>query len=162
MQLKLDRALQRKLLEDLAPHYTGAPQFLIGKEMPKEERDSIIFNLRYLQAHGLVESGLTKFMDGKWAQSGAFITHDGLDFLEADGGLSAILGVVMVKFHDDTIKQIFETHIQASNLPAVEKTGFLDQLRQLRGESIKHLTLKLLDAAADNLPAVLRSIQTLG
>lgn len=159
--MKLDRALQRKILEDLAPHFTGMPQYLMGKQTPQEERDSLVFNLMYLQAHGLVEAGLAQFSDGTWGHGGARITHDGLDFLEADGGLSAILGVVVIKFHDDAIKQILEAHIQASNLPAAEKTGFVDQLRELRGESIKHLTLKLLDAAADSVPAVLRSIQTL-
>ncbi|GJI89905.1 hypothetical protein RugamoR1_30680 [Rugamonas sp. R1(2021)] len=87
------------------------------------------------------------------------ITAAGLDFLADDGGLTAILGTVTVKLHDDTIRNLIETRIQDSDLPPEEKTGLLHQLKELRGESIKHLTMKLLDAGLENLPAALPLIQ---
>lgn len=88
-----------------------------------------------------------------------------MDFLADDGGLSAILGVVTVKLHDETIRDLIAARIQDSNLPPEEKTGLLTQLRELRGESIKHLTLKLLDAGLDNaskaLPLIQRALEGL-
>jgi hypothetical protein len=157
--MKLDRALQKEILEDLAKHYSGLPVHVVPKDSEPDEEQKINANMLYLEAHGLIESGMTHYMDGGWGHGGASITHRGLDFLADDGGLSAILGVVTVKLHDDTIRDLIETRIQASDLPPAEKTGLLHQLRELRGESIKHLTMKLLDAGLENWPAALPLLQ---
>lgn len=158
--MKLDRALQLEILEFLSDHYAKMPeQVFPDREMTPEEDDKYTTNLLYLEEHGLIDAGLQQGLDGDWMSSGAKITAAGLDFLANDGGLTAILGVVTVKLHDETIRDLIAARIQDSNLPPEEKTGLLAQLRELRGESIKHLTMKLLDAGLENLPAALPLIQ---
>jgi hypothetical protein len=158
--LKLDRALQREILEFLSDHYAGLPQQVFpDREMTDEEDQKYTANLLYLEAHGLIDSGLQQAMDGDWMSSGARITARGLDFLADDGGLTAILGTVTVKLHDETIRELVATRIEQSDLPVEQKRGLLNQLRELRGESIKHLTMKLLDAGLENAPKALPLIQ---
>ncbi|RMC99868.1 hypothetical protein EAY64_06040 [Aquitalea palustris] len=82
------------------------------------------------------------------------ISSSGLDFLEQDGGLSAILGTVTVKLHADTIRDLLETRIMESQLPVAEKKRFVDQLKELPGEALKTLTNKLIEKACDNPEAV--------
>ncbi|WP_152969423.1 hypothetical protein [Paracidovorax avenae] len=64
-------------------------------------------------------------------------------------GLSAILGVVTIRLHDDTIKALIEARILASNLPEPEKKRLIDRLGELRTETTKHLVLKLVDLGLD-------------
>lgn len=158
--MKLDRALQREILELLADHYAGARQDVFPqRELTEEEDDKYTTNLLYLEEHGLIESGLEQFIDGSWGSAGAKITARGLDFLADDGGLTAILGTVTVKLHDDTIRELIAGRIEESDLQPAEKAGLLTQLKELRGESIKHLTMKLLDAGLECAPKALPVIQ---
>lgn len=158
--MKLDRGLQRDILEFLSDHYAGLPQDVFpSHEMTEEEDDKYTTNLLYLEAHGLVEAGLQQGLDGHWMSSGARITARGLDFLADDGGLTAILGTVTVKLHDDTIKDLIGARIEQSDLPEDEKHSLLNQLKELRGESLKHLTMKVLDAGLENAPRLLPLLQ---
>ncbi len=158
--MKLDRALQREILELLSDHYAGNRQDVFPqREMTEEEDDKYTANLLYLEAHGLIESGLEQFMDGTWGSTGARITARGLDFLADDGGLTSILGTVTVKLHDDTIRELVALRIEQSDLQPDEKAGLLGQLKALRGESMKHLTMRLLDAGLENAPKALPVIQ---
>jgi len=86
---------------------------------------------------------------------GHAITASGLDFLAEDGGLSAILGVVTIKLHDDTIKELIGLRIQESELPPSDKKRFLDNLRELPGETTKHLVMKLVDMGLEATPQAL-------
>ncbi|WP_348700296.1 hypothetical protein [Duganella fentianensis] len=158
--MKLDRELQREMLEFLSDHYAGLPQQVFpSREMTEAEDDKYTANLLYLEAHGLVEAGLQQGLDGHWMSSGARITARGLDFLADDGGLTAILGTVTVKLHDDTIKDLIGERIEQSDLPEDEKLSLLNQLKELRGESLKHLTMKVLDAGLENAPKLLPLLQ---
>lgn len=154
--MKLDRELQLVLLTDLAEHYPK----MTSVQRWAAENPLVTPNMHYLFEHGLIDGSASQEMGGSKTFILAKITAAGMDFLADDGGLSAILGVVTIKLHDDTIRHLIERKILESNLPAADKTGWIDQLRGLRGESIKHLTMKLLDAGVESLPAILRAIQT--
>ena len=117
-------------------------------------------NLVYLEEHGLADSSITYGVDGHMSSGLPRITAKGMDFLADDGGLSAILGVVTVKLHEDTLKELIGQRIAESDLPTPEKSRLLDQLKSLPGEAIKHLTLKLVDAGLSNWPAALQAIET--
>ena len=82
-----------------------------------------------------------------------------MDFLADDGGLSAILGVVTVKLHEDTLKELIGQRIAESDLPASEKSRLVDQLKSLPGYTIKHLTLKLVDAGLESWPIAVQAIE---
>lgn len=68
--------------------------------------------LQYLEEHGLCKSGVMIGADGHLALGESRITAAGLDFLEDDGGLSAILGVVTVRLHADTIRALIDAKIE--------------------------------------------------
>ena len=157
--MKLDRELQRKILEELAENY---PNCTVLKG---ESSNSFAPpNLFYLREHQLIDNCVTRETrkDGVTQTfSGLKITAKGMDFLADDGGLSAILGTVTVKFHEDTIRALIEKKVMdSSDLAPDDKTVLLSQLRSLPGESIKHLTMKLLDKGLGNLPSAGTLIQT--
>lgn len=154
--MSLDRALQLTLLTKLADEY---PDVINIREMSLEN-PAVTPNLHYLAEHGLVDAN----QDGdislrKFQFLHARITAAGMDFLADDGGLSAILGVVTIKLHDETIRALIEAKILASDLPVEEKAGLLSALKDLPGEALKHLTTKLLDAGLANWPTALLAIQ---
>lgn len=57
-----------------------------------------------------------------------------------------------IKLHDDTIKELIAQRVLESDLPAPEKRKYLDALRELPGESTKHLVLKLVDMGLEAGP----------
>ncbi|WP_374255068.1 hypothetical protein [Acinetobacter brisouii] len=160
----LDRALQKELLTKMSSTYPH-PYRIDEEYTPRTpEYRKVAANLYYLVEHGLVEKNSVTKNDGFGGYSNILIelptiTHKGMDFLADDGGLSAILGVVTVKFHEDSIKQILEHRITESDLPPEDKKSMLGALRELPAESIKHLTLKLLDKGFDNSSSAIHIIQ---
>jgi len=155
---KLDREAQRRLLERLADEY---PEDVLANELYKcIEVQNLDANVAYLADHGLIEAEYLGPREMGNPLTRARLTHKGLDFLADDGGLGAILGVMTVKLHEDTLKQLIEAKVRDSDLPEPEKKRFLEQLRDLPGEATKHLVLKLLDAGLDNWHRALPLLQS--
>lgn len=144
------------MLEYFAEHYPAAKK--LSADFADAPLEKIEANLWYLIEHGLIANRERKDPYGI-APNGFAITHRGLDFLADDGGLSAVLGVVTVRLHDDTIKALVATKIHESNLPEPEKKRYLDQLRELPAETTKHLVLKLVDLGLEQGP---KAIETIG
>ena len=116
----VSRALQLELLVRLRDVW---PRPM--REFPKIDGisdDEIIRNLVYLEEHRLCSSGLLAGIDENYSYGGARITAIGLDFLEDDGGLSAILKTVTIKVHADTLRDMFNSKIETSALPQTEKS----------------------------------------
>jgi hypothetical protein len=87
------------------------------------------------------------------------ITAKGMDFLADDGGVSAILGVVTVKPHEDMLKELIGVRIEESELSTPEKARLIDQLKSLPAEAIEHHSLELIDAGLANWPVALHAIE---
>lgn len=155
--MKLDRELQRAILECLAEAYPRATSAVYSI---RPDEDQVIANLCYLDELGLLESGVRLGVGIGGTVTGAKITARGLDFLEDDGGVSAILGTVTIKLHEDTLRQLIEARILGADIPEDEKTGILKALKQAPAESIKHLTLRLLDSGLEQLPKAVQILQT--
>lgn len=139
----LDRGMQLNILKryaDVYPNGVYEKWHTLG-----DDEQTVAANLIYLQEHGLVKIRGQLASDGGLVYQGGSITAKGMDFLADDGGLSAILGVVTIKLHDDTIKALIEQRILASNLPDPEKKRLIDRLQELSAETTKHLVLKLVD-----------------
>ncbi|MCO8103158.1 hypothetical protein ABEF79_06895 [Acinetobacter sp. ANC 7454] len=163
--MALDRDLQLTLLTKLSDVYPYNYDFNQDFEYNSEEREKALKNLYYLQSHGLVSEKSVHKSNSLGSQApiifgSSAITHKGMDFLANDGGLSAILGVVTVKFEADTLKAILENRINQSDLSPENKQSMIDSLRELPAESIKHLTMKLLDEGLENLPNAIVLIGT--
>ena len=83
----LDRVVQRQILELLGKHYPRGADPVTDLELSKEQAAA---NLRYLEEHGLCESGVIIGVDGHISFAQSTITATGIDFLADDGGLSAL------------------------------------------------------------------------
>lgn len=155
----IDRPLQRAILERLASSYPSEVE-TTGFNGVGDAR-AIRVNVAYLEGNGLAQVRWYPARTNPSAHFRAAITEKGLDFMAGDGGLSAILGVVTVKLHEDTLKELIAAKIQASDLPPPDKQRLLDQLRELPGETTKHLLLKLVDAGLENWQKALPLLQNI-
>lgn len=158
----LDRAFQRKILEKLSSVYPNVPNLgaLFGSEWD-ENNDLFTINLHYLDAHDLVRAVFSKPMRGPVSVVSAKITAKGLDFLADDGGLSAILGTVTVRLHDDTVRQILIQRIEAAEGDTSVKQHLVAKIKTLPAEALGKLTLSGLDKALASSPNLLTLLSDL-
>jgi hypothetical protein len=159
--LKLDRKYQLELLEMLEPSYPSsfsAGSYIRG--LSEEGRDRYAANMYYLHEHGLVKSDIKLNFATYILGALPRITNEGRDFLAGDGDLSAILGVVTIKLHDETIRHLISRKIDESDLSPVDKRKWTDALQSLPADSIKHLTMKLLDKGVSQMPDVIHLINS--
>lgn len=156
--MKLDRAIQLQLLKQLASVYPNSDFHVI--ENVGCDYEVGIANMAYLAEHKLVFAKFIKHSDGVDFSNSPQITASGLDFLADDGGLTAIRGVVTVRFHEDTLKDLIELRLSEAPIPSEEKNRLLQSVRELPADSIKHLTTRLLDLGMDNLPRAVELIRT--
>ncbi len=145
--MKLDRDFQRSIMEKLADSYPGRCQ----EKFPSEIEDKYFANLLYLEEHDLVSAGVSGG-PGHYSYWGAKITAKGLDFLQDDGGLTAILGTVTVKIHEDSIRALLERQIETSAATPEEKKTLLDKVKTLSGKALEHTMFKLLDLGLEKAP----------
>lgn len=146
--MPLNRELQRRILECCAQHYPS----MTSEVKAFAPLPELAANIFYLQEHGLVEAILKQSLSRDFAFGGVKATSRGMDFLAEDGGLSAILGVVTIKLHDDTFKQLVESKILEAELAPADKQRYIDQLRALPAETTKHLVMRLVDKGLESGP----------
>lgn len=152
--MEMNRELQHQVLLELRDQYpeTTIISELFLSESQKNHQELAAITC-YLCEHGLISNahGETPSLGGFLLEVPMKITAKGLDFLEQDGGLSAILGTVIVKLHADTIRDLLETKIMGSQLPPDEKKHFVDTLKDLPGEALKTVTNKLVEKGLEAL-----------
>lgn len=155
----LDRSMQRQILINLAKIYPAVATKSSEFGFDKSDR-KFVRNLIYLRGHDLVfvrtVPGVTGFMP---TVSFACITSKGLDFLSDDGGLSAILGVVTVRLHDDTVRQILRDAVDEARIPAAAKEKLKSAITDLPAEGLKAAVPALLRRAADLVPDAIAWIE---
>lgn len=165
--LPLERGLQKRILLMLAGLFPGGTYALAAELGDASVSEPALFaNVQYLAGHELVTSGLVldETSSGVHVLESRLtsITHKGLDFLAEDGGLSAILGTVTVRLHEDDLRALVAARISGSDaLATAEKRKALDALRELPAESIKHLYLKVLDLGWDQAPGAIAAIKSM-
>jgi hypothetical protein len=161
METILDRELQKQILTMLSSSYPYQRK-AIEQSYTSTEKSKFFANVMYLHEHGLIEANAMGSAQ-EIRTITAEITAKGMDFLAGDGGLSAILGVVTVRLHDETIRDLIELSISQSDRPPSDKKKLIDGLRSLPADSIKHLTMELiskgLDKSSEALPLIQRCIE---
>jgi len=75
----------------------------------------------------------------------AQITAQGLDFLEDDGGLGAILNIVTVRMDAESIKALLETRIRESNLSKEQKDSVVTKIKGFSGDILRAVVIKLIE-----------------
>lgn len=146
----LDRDVQRGILIKLSERFPA--QISPYKDLiPTFGEQAVIYNLAYLDDHGLTESNWSRPMNGYPSPVGTTITAKGLDFISDDGGLSAILGVVTIKLHQETITALLITQIEKSKKPQTVKQQLIDKVKGLPAEALQRVSLKAMEAGLDRL-----------
>ncbi|MDM0025919.1 hypothetical protein [Variovorax saccharolyticus] len=162
--MKLDRSLQREMLGILRGTYPRPEQCKLFESAgcDSERDEQIVANLLYLEEHGLVRSGIEFSLGGSVIYQGnATITAAGLDFLEDDGGLTAILGTVTVKLHADSIRDLMLSKVEVASMPTEEKSRLKKAISTMSGEALKEVTKKLVAAGMESAPDAVAYIRIL-
>jgi hypothetical protein len=149
---KLDRQLQRSILENLAEVYPGIARI---RPSPGETEADINANLYYLTQHGLIDLPWTLMMSGERSPGVPAITAKGMDFLADDGGLSAILGVVTVKLHEDTIKALLIKQVEKAEGDDTMKGQLIAKIKEMPAEALSAIVQRALEAGLDQVPDLL-------
>lgn len=159
---KFDRSIQKEFLQLL---YDAHP-YAISDEAISSVLDSfgneqtLLSNLIYLEEHGLIINALDSTLDGTSVNTNELrITKDGIDFIRDDGGLKAILGVMTVRLHNETLSELERVINNSSTATTEDKNKLISQLRSLPADAIKQLTIRLLGQGLDRLPDVFHIIQ---
>ncbi|WP_347558542.1 hypothetical protein [Robbsia sp. KACC 23696] len=147
--MKLDRDLQKAILSTAAERYPRFADASIAELEREQSMDSVHANLNYLAEHGLLLMKERQHIGpGVPLPYNIKITASGLDFLADDGGLSAILGVVTIKMHEDTIKGLIEAHIEAdTSLPLEKKSKMVEAVRALPAKAVEKVATKGIEYA---------------
>lgn len=164
--MNIDRDLQLQILHQLrecypSPGFTTHVAKTIGAD-----HDHLCRNAVYLQEHDLLDGEVRLSHDGRQAMMPARfkITAKGLDFIEEDGGLSAVLGTVTVRLHADSIRDLIARQVESSDLPEPEKAGLLSGLKGLKKagleEAVKYLVQQGLARSPDAIPHLQRLFQS--
>lgn len=162
----LDREFQLELMTKMAEVYPAAYNFSQDEQYRDSDfRTKLFINLYYLQSHGLLEAKsihLTLGIGGgqSWSLGNTRLNHRGMDFLADDGGLSAILGTVTIKFETEQLRAILAAKIMSSDLSSERKNTMVEAIKQLPAEGLKHLTMKIVDTGWDNMDSLMRLIQS--
>lgn len=144
----LDRELQKQFLIELSEIYPEQKKDFY-ESFEQEGTDKISQNLVYLGDQGLIKLYKSVKVGRKQTYSGS-ITCKGIDFLEEDGGISAILSTITVRLHADTIRTLIETKITESEvIPENEKPALREALKGMKEEGLKQLTTRLVGHSLD-------------
>lgn len=149
----IDRKLQKEILDQAAKHY---PNGMVIGRMPEFngiDDQRLTANLLYLEENELIQpKSFSITINGSITLMRVQITHRGLDFLQDDGGLSAILNVVTVKFEADTLKALLTSKINSSDEPDEKKSELLKAVEELPADGLRHLMTRVLDKGMDSIP----------
>lgn len=148
---RLDRSLQKEILISISARYPGFTK--VSMICPDAHHNILSFNIGYLEDHGLVK---VRWADDLRRRDPALasITAKGIDFLEDDGGLSAILGVVTVKLHEDTLKDLLIEKIEASVQSPTIRESLIAKVKSLPAEMTKEVVLAALKNGLNHVPDI--------
>ena len=135
-------------LANIYPRYTT-------KIFDAEVSEADLTNLWYLKEQGLVEGDLEMSITQDYIFGGVKITAKGLDFLADDGGISAILGTVVVRLHTESIKELLLMRIEASDASTEKKSWLKQQIETASSETIKNIVGLILDQGVQQAPRIL-------
>lgn len=180
----IDRQFQRALLKNLYEHYpyhvkkddytnwyhdyysneeTGDPiTDGFNEAIDDMYTNRLKFNLFYLEGHGLI-----KFInkDTYINRGGPYktlpiisITEKGIDFIQDDGGLSAILNIITVRFDADTIRQLIESGLAKADIPDDEKNSIRHKLKELPGKAMETVVTTLIQSVLTNPTTAMKMV----
>ena len=159
----IDREYMQTLLLALGGSY---PRSVVAGHLPEAPGNKRMVNLAYLDEQGLIDVEWSEDLSAVEPEvSSARINARGIDFLKSDGGMSAILGVVTVRLHADTLRELLLNQVEKSNEDPTVKDLVKKQIRELPANAIGTLSERSLEAALGRVPLVanwlLKAIESL-
>ena len=148
--MMLDRELQLEVLRFCRDAYPG---FINLVEAPFCDQPHIQANLIYLHELQLINGTL---VNGNMEIRAPGITAAGLDFLEDDGGVSAMLRTITVKIDPDDLRSLIAARIETEDLPDEEKDSLIHTMRSLPKQALEKMTERLVNEAVGHLPSALQ------
>ena len=163
--MRLDRQLQKEILHHLAEDYEGAFSFSV-QDLEDFFGSEVTTQLLYLHGHKLISGeetlipfpGTVGVFRGYRSIDNVRITEKGLDFIQQDGGLSAILEKVTFKLDDEQFSDILELAVEQSSIPVEQKPALTRALKSAGHSTITTLFSKGIDSLASNSPEILNLI----
>lgn len=146
----LDRGLQKDILTRLAADYPRATE--VSEAFHELPGNVAMVNLAYLEEHGLVKNIWIPAGDDDEYPADAKITARGLDFLAGDGGLSAILGTVTIKLHDETLQKLLIEKIRDADGDDGFKKELIEKVKGMPAEAAGEVAKRLVTFGLDNVP----------
>lgn len=166
--MKLDRALQKRILIGLAATYPSGTYDMAHVLQPEVvEEKTLISTLHYLDEHGLISSGfkMQEYVGGenRWLEHDRTnITAAGLDFIADDGGLGAILNTVTVKIDAGQWAELLASKVESlESVSHEERSEIAKAIRKLPATAIEKVSGKMLDWAVDHAGDALPLLRTL-
>jgi hypothetical protein len=160
--VKIDRAIQLEILQAAAASYPDETDVQVFEHLLESHgTTTMAANLKYLESHGLISGGLVGGMGGNYSFGCPEITKDGIDFLADDGGLTAILNVVTIKIHEDSLRALLLQ--RAESLPDAapeERSALSEAIRSLPARSIQTVADKLIGLGVEHLPNATHALHT--
>ncbi|WP_338438739.1 hypothetical protein [Synechococcus elongatus] len=148
--MQIDSSLQRLILEELkSANFGKIIDFNID-----EDYERIKAHIHYLNEHGLLEANFQDTNSGP-VFLGAKITAKGIDYLERDGGLTAVLGTITVRLHEDTIKELLLAQLEMAAVSSKDKSWIQEKLQSLSNESWKVIAQELVKKGIQNTPDIM-------
>ncbi len=158
--MNLNRELQKAILVELKNHYPN--DCAVKKMVCYTDGQEFNGNIIYLEEHGLVsgKTHISRSLDDAGPHMlMAKITAHGLDFIEDDGGLRAILNKLTIKFDSEDINSLITAHLDRTNIPPEKKNEIISTLKSLPSEGIKTVYKHLINYALGKTPDVIDLIQ---
>lgn len=134
---KFDRELQKYILSrciEAYPDHTSWNSFT--PEIMQLDDVKLSANMIYLAEHGLLTIREQRSGDPYSFLDNMRATCKGVDFMQNDGGLSAILNVQTIKFHREAVV-VLEDLIAISNMDVEQKEKAKSTLGELSTEALK-------------------------
>lgn len=135
------------------------PEALPARKFPDHlEPSCLLSDLFYLQGHNLIEFTYCKKGNAGWSITSR-ITSRGMDFLKDDGGLSAILGVVTIKLHEDTIRELLLIAVDQSATTKSDKETLKATISRTPSTAFSEIVRELCRRAVLQSPDALQLIR---
>lgn len=145
----IDRDLCRRLLHAMTQDIAGG--VWLG-EFDGIDQRTLVTQLRYLEQHGLCESGVALDATGPKMIKLSRITAQGLDYIAEDGGIGAELNVVTIRLSADTLKAMLTLRIEQSDVSTEEKRTLKAHLQSLSAKGLEGLVGDLVQAGLAHVP----------
>ncbi|WP_319761870.1 hypothetical protein [Maridesulfovibrio sp.] len=125
-------------------------------DLTNDDLDKLVYHFNYLKDNKFITMGSEMGTGG--VPPFITITNLGIDFLTDDGGLSAKLKTITIKFDLDNLREIVAEGILKSGLPE-EKEGIIRKaIKSAPETAIKEITTKLIGSALENPAAAAKIV----